>query len=343
MDGLTRIILLIVLLVLAAFFSLTESAFSYCNRIRMKVESDDNNRSAKLVLKYLDNFDRYIVTNLICSNVVILLFSVVSTMLFVDAMKEIGNNNPNEIGALVSTIVATIVIFYLGEIIPKAIGRTFPQKTSKICVYPIMVFDIILFPISFIFTMLVKLIKKIFHAPDNDGTIDEEDFQDIVDDIEDKGLIEPEESEIIQSAIEFDDTKVKQVMCPRDEIVALDINKKMNKDELIDYILDNQFSRFPVYEGSIDNIIGILHTQKLLKELMNNDNYDIRSLLMEPIMVSPNVHIDTIFEEFKKKRTHIAVVQDKDNKTLGIVTMEDVLEELIGDIDKNVKGGDEDE
>ena len=169
--------------------------------------------------------------------------------------------------------------------------------------------------------------------------VDEEDFQDIVGSIEEKGLIEPEESDIIQSAVEFDDMKVKQVMCPREDIVALNITKKMTKEELIDYLVDNPYTRIPVYDQNIDNIIGILHTQKLLKELMLKDKYNIKKMLVEPIFVRPNVHLDTIFAEFKKKRTHIAVVQDKDLKTLGIVTMEDVLEELIGDIDESNEGG----
>ena len=346
MDGLTRVIILIVLLILAAFFSMTECSFSYCNRIKMKVEADDNNKHAKRVLKYLDDFDRYLVVNLICSNIVILLFSVLSTVLFVNIVHDVNPEaNADSIGALISTIVSTLIVFFIGEIIPKGIGKTFPNQISKFCVYPIMFFDIILYPISFVFAKLVILIKKIFKAPENDQDIDEEDFQDIVVDIEDKGLIEEQESDIIQSAIEFDETRVRQVMCPRENIVALDINEDKPRDALIDYILDNPFSRFPVYDGDIDHIVGILHTQKLLKVLMTGQEYDKKALLMEPIFVSPNVHLDTLFDEFQKKRTHIAIVTDKDGKTIGLVTMEDLLEELVGDIDEEleVKGGDADD
>jgi putative hemolysin len=148
-----------------------------------------------------------------------------------------------------------------------------------------------------------------------------------------------QEKTIIQSAVDFDDMKVKQVMCPRENIFALDIDRQMTKDELIDYILDNPYTRIPVYKNSIDNILGILHTQKLLKHIMTKQSYNIEKLLVKPIFVRPNVHLDTLFDEFKKKRTHIAVVQDKEENTIGIVTMEDLLEELVGDIDESNEGG----
>lgn len=322
---------------------MSESAFSYCNKIRLNVAANEGNKSSKLAIKYLDNFDKYIIINLICSNVVILLFSVLSTILCINLLIEYypDLSNSSEYGALISTIVSTLVIFFLGEIIPKGIGKTFPNQICKFVVYPLMIFDIILTPITLFFQGLVWLIKKIFKEQKEEDVIEPEDFQDIVDKIEEKGLIEPEESDIIQSAVDFDDLKVKEVMCARKDIVALDINKQMSKDELIDFLVDNKFTRIPVYNKTIDNIIGILHTQKLLKELMLKHKYDIRKMLVEPIFVRPNVHLDTIFAEFKKKRTHIAVVQNKDLKTIGIVTMEDVLEELIGDIDESNEGGED--
>ena len=194
-----------------------------------------------------------------------------------------------------------------------------------------------------IFRGLLWLVKKIFKAKEEEIILDEDDFQDIVDSIEEQGLIEKEESEIIQSAVEFDDMKVKQVMCVKENIVALDIDKQLSKDELIDYILDNPYTRIPVYKDNLDHIIGILHTQKLLKSLMLKGNYDLKSLLVDPIFVRPNVHIDTIFDEFKKKRSHMAVVQDKEGHTIGIVTMEDVLDELVGGLDDICEGGEDNE
>ena len=239
-------------------------------------------------------------------------------------------------GSIITIVVGTLVVFFVGENIPKNIGKAFPNAVCKIAVYPLYVLGIILTPISWIFNGLLYVVKKIFKTNEAEPLLDEEDFQDIVEKVDE---IEEEEKAIIQSAVDFDETRVKQVMCKREDIVALDIDKQMNKDELIDYILDNPYTRIPVYKESIDNILGILHTQKLLKSIMKNQNYNIEKLLVEPIFVRPNVHLDTLFDEFKKKRTHIAVVQDKELKTIGIVTMEDLLEELVGDIDESNEGG----
>ncbi len=345
MSSLTRVIVIIILLLLSAFFSMSESAFSYCNQIRLKISADEGSKSSKLVLKCLNNFDKYIIVNLIGNNIVNILLSVFSTILCVSLLtnSSLAIQNVSEVGALISTIVSTLIVFFVGEIIPKNIGKTFPNAICKVVVYPLVVLDILLTPISLIFRGLVWLVKKIFKTKDDEPLLDEEDFQHIVGSIEQQGLIEEQEKEIIQSAVDFDDMKVKQVMCPRENICALDINQSLNKDQLIDYILDNPFTRIPVYRESIDHIIGILHTQKLLKAIMTKQNYSIEKLLVEPIFVRPNVHLDTLFEEFKKKRTHMAVVIDKEEKTLGIVTMEDVLEELVGDIDESNEGGDQHE
>lgn len=344
MSSQERIILLIVLLLCSAFFSMTECALSYANKIKLRVLADDGKKGANLVLKCLDKFDNYIITGLIGNNIVNILFSVLTTSLCAALLTGIINPiSLDEITVVVSTILATVLVFFFGEIIPKSFGKAFPNALSRICIYPLYALFILLFPFVMFFKGLLWFVRKIFKAKEDEVILDEEDFQDIVDSIEEKGLIEKEESEIIQSAVEFDDMKVKQVMCLRENIVALDINKKMNKDELIDYILDNPYTRIPVYQGDIDHIIGILHTQKLLKSLMLTDNYNLKSLLVDPIFVRPNVHLDTLFDEFRKKRTHMAVVQDKENNTIGIVTMEDVLDELVSGVDNVNEGGDDDE
>ena len=344
MSSLTRIILLIVLLLCSAFFSMTECALSYANVIKLRVLEDEGKKSAKLVLKCLDKFDNFIITGLIGNNIVNIFFSVLMTSLCTFLLTGIINPvSLDEVTVVVSTISATVLVFFFGEIIPKSIGKAFPNAVSMICIYPLYGLFIIIYPLVMLFRGLLWFVKKIFKTKEEDVILDEEDFQDIVDSIEEQGLIEKEESEIIQSAVEFDDMKVKQVMCAKENIVALDYNKKLTKDELIDYILDNPYTRIPVYKENLDHIIGILHTQKLLKSLMNSDNYNLDALLVEPIFVRPNVHLDTIFEEFRKKRTHMAVVQDKEGYTLGIVTMEDVLEELVGGVDEANEGGDDDE
>lgn len=341
MSEQVRIILLVILLLLSAFFSMTECALSYCNKIKLKVNADEGSKSSKFVLKCLDKFDNYIIVGLIGNNIVNVFFSILSTTLTTILLT--GIVSPNQIdglSVLISTIISTILVFFFGEIIPKSFGKSFPNAIIKACIYPLYILSWILLPISLIFRGLLWLVKKIFKTNDEEDIIDEEDFQDIVESVEEQGLIEKEESNIIQSAVEFDDMKVKQVMCPRENICALNIDDNLSKDELIDFILDNPYTRIPVYKETIDNVIGILHTQKYLKALMLKDNSSMEKLLVEPIFVRPNVHIDTLFEEFRRKRTHIAIVQDKEEKTIGIVTMEDVLEELVSGVDE---GGDSNE
>ncbi|MDY2888450.1 MAG: hemolysin family protein [Candidatus Caccosoma sp.] len=342
MSSLTRCIILIVLLLLSAFFSMTESAFSYCNQIKLKVAADEGSKSAKLALKCLKKFDKYLISGLIGNNIVNIIFSVLSTMLCISILNESFNielNKANDLSAIITPIVSTIIVFFLGEIIPKGIGKTLANKICQICVYPLIAISFILTPLSLIFQGMVFLVKKLFKSKDEDVLIDEEDFQNIVDSIEEKGLIEEQESNIIQSAVDFDDTKVKQVMCSVENVYALDIAIATDKDKLLDFVLTCSYTRIPVYKDNINNIIGILHVQKLLKAIMQKKEYSIEKLLVKPIFVKPNVHLDTLFEEFKKKKTHMAVVNDKDNNTLGIVTMEDVLEELVGDIDESNEGG----
>lgn len=346
MSSLTRGILIVIFLLCSAFFSMTECAFSYCNQIKMKVSADEGDKSSKLVLKCLNKFDKYIIVTLISNNIVNTFLSVFSTTLCILLFTDGFNFSPEkskEYGALVSTILSTIVVFLFGEIIPKSIAKAFPNTICKIVVYPLVFLSYLLYPLVLFFNGLTILVKKIFKAKDEENIIDEDDFHDIVESIEEQGLIEEEESTIIQSAVDFDETRVKQVMKDRDNIVALNIDDEMSKDQLIDYILDNPYTRIPVYKNNLDNIIGILHTQKLLKNLMQNNNYNISKLLVEPIFVRPNVHLDTLFDEFKKKKTHMAVVQSKEGTTLGIVTMEDLIEELVGNIDNTGKDGDEHE
>lgn len=331
MPDLSRVFIIIALILLSAFFSMTESALSYCNQIKLKVKAEDGSKAARLVLAVLDKFDKYMVTILICNNIVNILLSVLATIICVNLFQEYG--------VLVATIGSTLFVFIFGEMIPKAIGKSRPDSISCFCIYPIKVLSIILTPISFLFQGLINLFKKIFKANQQEPLLSEDDFQDVIESIEEQGQIEAEESEIIQSAVEFADLKVKEVMRDKNEIVAIDLDNQWSKEQLIDFFVDNNFSRFPVYKGDLDHIVGILHARTALKSLMLNTYNGIDKQLVEPLFVKPNMHLDTIFDEFKKKKTHIAIVIDKDYHTLGMVTMEDVLEELVGDIDESVEGG----
>ena len=329
--------LIIGLCVLAHFFfSAGETALACVNRFKMQVEADDGKKSARLVLHVCEKYDRALITVLIGSNIVSIVASAISTILFYHLLSS-TNLVPDEI-SMISSIVISLSIYIIGDALPKTIARSIPDTISKAFVYPIYWLMLLLFPITFIFDKLARLIERIFKVKD-ETTFDEEDFENVVEKVSDEGVIEEEQGEIIQSALDFADTNVKEVLTPRNKIFALDI-RTLDKDKLHQIIIETNYSRIPIYDGGIDNIIGVLHIKTYISAYMRNPNISIRRKLQKPYFVSSNIMIDDLFNGFKKHHTHIAIVRDKNKKVVGMVTMDDVLEELVSDISEpsQVKG-----
>ena len=240
--------------------------------------------------------------------------------------------------SLISSIIISLLIYIIGDALPKTIARSIPDTISKLFVFPVYGLMLVLFPITFVFEKFTKLIEKIFKVKD-ENQFDEEDFENVVENASDEGILEEEQSDIIQSALDFADTNVKEVLTPKNKIFALDINT-LTKEKLHQIILTTNYSRIPVYSGDFDNIIGVLHIKTYLSAYLNNPNVSIRRKLQKPYFVSSNIMIDDLFNGFKKHHTHIAIVRDKNKKVIGMVTMDDVLEELVSDISEpsQVKG-----
>ena len=318
------------------FFSAGETALACANRFKMQVEADDGKKSARLVLHVCEKYDRALITVLIGSNIVSIVASAVSTILFYNLFLTSGLMD--ETISLISSIIISLLIYVLGDALPKTIARSIPDTVSKLLVYPIYWLMLLLFPITFVFDGLAKLIEKIFKVKD-ETTFDEEDFENVVEKVSDEGIIEEEQGDIIQSALDFADTNVKEVLTPRNKIYALDI-KSLNKDKLHKIIIDTNYSRIPIYDEEFDNIIGVLHIKTYISAYLRNPNISIRRKLQKPYFVSSNIMIDDLFNGFKKHHTHIAIVRDKNKKVIGMVTMDDVLEELVSDISEpnQVKG-----
>ena len=318
------------------FFSAGETALACVNRFKMQVEADDGKKSARLVLHVCEKYDRALITVLIGSNIVSIVASAISTILFYHILSSSGLV-PDTI-SLLSSIVISLLIYVIGDALPKTIARSIPDTISKAFVFPIYFFMLILFPITFVFDKLTRLIEKIFKVKD-ETTFDEEDFENVVEKVSDEGIIEEEQGDIIQSALEFADTNVKEVLTPRKRIFALDI-RNLDREKLHQIILETNYSRIPIYDGSFDNMIGVLHIKTYLSAYLRNPNVSIRRKLQKPYFVSSNIMIDDLFNGFKKHHTHIALVRDKNKKIIGMVTMDDVLEELVSDISEptQVKG-----
>ena len=313
------------------FFSASETALSCCNRFKMQVKADDGNKTAKLVIKVLDKFDRALTTVLIGSNIVAIAASAVSTVLFLRYFQSLGVED--FLVSLISSITISLLIYALGDALPKTIARAIPDTISTIVIYPVYgllwVFTYII-PITLLFELLTKAIDKIFKV--KKGTdLTEEDFENTIDKVTDEGVLEEEQAEIIQSALEFADTNVKEVLTPREKIFALDING-LTHDKLKDILINTNYSRIPIYDEDFDHFIGVLHIKTYFKAIEERSNASIRKMLQKPYFISPNVMIDDLFNGFKKHHTHLALVRDRNHHVIGMVTMEDVLEELVSDI-----------
>lgn len=321
-------IIIFVLLILICFFSGAETAFACCNRYKMQVEADEGKKYAKILLKILDNYDRALTTVLIGNNVVAIAMSSIGATLFIYYFRAttIGEYT----ASVISSVVFTFIVFVLGDTLPKTIARSIPDTLSKAFTYPIYVLMLLLFPITFLFDSGMKLMEKIFKVK-SEESMTEEDFSDVVEKASEEDMIDEEQAEIVQSTLDFLDTNVKQVLTPREKIFAINI-KDLNHEKLQAILAKTSFSRIPVYDKVFDNVIGILVIKIYLEEYAKDKHASIRSLLQQPTYVPSSIMIDDLFKVFKKHHTHIALVRNSHNKIIGMVTMEDVLEEIVSDI-----------
>jgi putative hemolysin len=325
-------VVIVALVFLGAFFNSSETAFASCNRIRMKVRADDGNRSAKIVCKITDRFDRALITTVLGTNLVSVSISALSTLIFVHLF---GGN----VGSAVATGVATIIVYLFCDTLPKSLARALPDEVASLNGYFLYFLMFILTPITMIFSSLNKLFRKIFKMK-KEPEITEEDFTNVIESIQEDGIIENAEGDIITSAIDFNDTVVKDVFTPKEKIFAIDITG-LSPKVLNEILVNTNYSRIPFYKGTLDNIVGVLHVRNYVRDYVRNPNLSIRSSLGKPYFVTPKITMDELFEGFRRHKTHIAIVIDANKKVMGMVTMEDALEELVGNMDERIlrKGG----
>lgn len=329
--------LVIGICIIVSFFSSTcETAIGLVNRFKFQVKADDGSKTAKIVLKICDHYDRTISTVLITNNVAAIVMSTVATVIFYAMLANQPNLEPYV--PIISSIAVTFVIYIIGDILPKTIAKKIPDTISTIFAWPLYFILVILTPISIIFEMFAKAIDKIFKTSQEEE-FTEEDFENIVEQTTDEGLLEEEQSDIIQSALEFEDTNVKEVLTPRERMFTLDLNG-LTHEKLQEILLVTNYSRIPMYYKDFDNFVGVLHIKTYLKAYMENPNISIRRTLQKPYFVSSKIMIDDLFNGFKKHHSHLALVRSKDKKVIGMVTMEDVLEEIVEGISEpNIQKG----
>jgi len=332
-DSIPRSIFLILALILVSgFFAGAETAYANCSRIRLKAWADDGKKSASRALTVLDKFDKAIITLLIGNNVAHVVATSLATVLSIYlAVKAWGEKSGQALGPVIATAVLTLLIFIFGETIPKNIAKERCDECA--CAFSgILRFLMILFtPLDIIFMGLGKGLKKLFHTEDGPA-ITEDDLQTMIETIEDEGGLEADESELIQSAVEFTDRTVLEVLTPRVRMVGLDLDD--DEDTIIRKIMDEKYSRLPVYEGDLDHIVGILNTKVYLQKRIADRGSlpDIRKMMVAPFTIDEHMGLYALVDEMRRRKMHIAIVRDAWGGTLGMVTLEDLLEELVGEI-----------
>ncbi len=325
---------IVLLIIGSAFFSAVETALTCCNRVRLKIKAENGKKSAKLTLKILKKYDQSLISILVGNNIVNITSSSIATLI---ALSLINNES---IATTVSTIVMTVVVFMFGEIIPKNIAKANSDKLAQILSYPLVITYVITYPIMLIFNFVLWLFKKIFRIKDNSTTLTEDEFKDIVVYGEEEGLIDGEESDIIQAAVDFNDITLKSILTKKENIISLNYNS-LSRNEILKSINDIKFSRIPVYIDNPDNIVGILNIRKFLKLAINSKKFALKQSISDVIKVKDYTSLNEMVEIFKNKKNHMAIVYNDMNELIGIVTMEDVLEELVGESQKelSIKGG----
>ena len=332
-EGRRGIALLVVLFVLfvigGAFFGGTESAFSAMNRIRMKSKADDGDKRAKNAVFISSNFDKALTTLLIGNNITHIAAASVATLI---ATRLFG---ASDTVSLVCTVITTLVVFLFSEMIPKAFANDRSESAALFSAGFLRFLMKILSPVSAFFTLISSAFTKLFEHfihREEEPSITEDELYDIIDTIEEEGVFNEEQGDLFKSALDFSDTHAADVMTMRGDITGIDAS--LPKDKILSIVQSSVHSRLPVYVGSIDNIIGIVHTRTYLREYMKNPRLNIRSkaVLMPAYRVKPDAMIDDLLEEMRQHKFYLAVVSDGDGKTLGLVTIEDFLEELVGEI-----------
>lgn len=319
-------ILLIILVFLSAFFSSAETAFTAVNKLKIRHLAEEGNKKAKMTLKLIENPSKLISTLLIGNNIVNISASALATVI---AIEEFGYS-----ATAVATTILTIVVIIFGEITPKSFASQYAEKVSMAFAKPVRFLMTLLTPFVIIFYSIASGIIRLFGGSLNQGhpLITEEELKTMVDVGSEEGVFEEDEKEMLHNIFEFGDLQVKDVMVQRVDILAIDVDDTL--DEVIETVQKEQFSRFPVYGEDIDDIIGILNVKDLLF-LTDEDkrSFDLRKYIREPYYAYEFKRITELFKELKKTRTHISIILDEYGGTVGIVTIEDLLEEIVGEID----------
>ena len=317
------IIIIIVLILISGFFSSTETAFSSVNKIRLRNYLKNGNKKAKKALNIIENYDNALSAILIGNNIVNIASASISTVLFTHFFGDAG--------IAISTLIITILVLIFGEIIPKSIAKEHPESFTLATSSILSVIMVVLYPFIKIFVGLKNIFVKIFiNKSDIQPSVTEQELKFIIQEIKEEGVLEEQEGELVQSALDFDEITVGEIFTPRVDIIAIDHD--LSTENILSLFIEEKYSRIPVYKNTIDNIIGVLHERDFFTKYIKEKTVDIKSILQKTIYLPQQKKISEALKELQKQKLHMAVISDHYGGTLGIVTLEDILEELVGEI-----------
>ena len=322
MNTTIYLVIIVILIALSAFCSCIETAFSCANNIRLKKFADAGNKKAKVALYIINNYDKALTAILILNNIVNLGCSSLATVVCLELFGDYG--------AAISTGATTLLVLTFGEVIPKCLGKEKSDSISMAVARILRVLMIVLTPFILFFSALKNLALKLFRVKQEDSTVTEDELKIIVESIEEQGVLEEQESLMVRSALDFDEKTAEEILTPRVDVTAIDIDE--DTDTITEIIRTQRYSRIPVYKGSVDNIIGILHSWDYMDEIIKGNTPDLKKLIIKPEFIFRTQKLSAILANFRKHKLHIAIVTDEYGGTLGILTMEDLLEEIVGEI-----------
>ena len=320
-------LVIFIMICLSAYFSASEIAFNSSNKMRLKNAAEDGSKTAKIAYSIVEKFHVALCTILIGNNLANIAISTCSTLIVMDLFTEnVG------LATTLVTILVTVIILIFGEIVPKVLAKSNADTVVHFIAIPTKILTIVLSPLVFIVMMLISLLRKLWGSDhkDDDPTVTEEELVSIIDTVEEEGVIDEDQGELLQSTIDFGDTTIEEIMTPRIDVTAIDID---DQDKMKEILSDaTQFSRLPVYEDSIDNVIGVLSLTRYHKAKHDSENPDIRSILLKPCKLHKTMKLPAALNKLREAKMHLAIVIDEFGGTLGVVCMEDILEELVGEI-----------
>ncbi|WP_019133061.1 hemolysin family protein [Peptoniphilus obesi] len=321
-------IAIIICIILSAFFSACEIAFASVNRLRIKTKANEGDPNAKQVLYIINNFNEALSTILICNNLVNIIASAITTLIAIDL---VGNN-----ATLLATIVMTVIILIFGEITPKLVAKKIDERFVYFACWPLKFLMFIFKPLVAAVAFIMKQLEKVWSVSKDENNITEEELATLIEDVEDDGVIDKQKSDLMQSVLGFFDISASKIITPRIDILAIDIDD--DNEEILQTILSSPYSRIPVYKENIDNIIGILHVNRFLENLVDSKEACkdvkevLKSTLIDTCYVYETMKLQKVFKILNRGEVQLAVVTDEYGGTMGCVSIEDIIEELVGEI-----------